>query len=251
MEKEIQQLQNIFDLNKSEAKIYLESLNFDAVNLTDLSKKSGIPRTACYNHIKNLLKKRFLATIKIKKRTYYRGVEPDKLKYILDRKQLELADVVSSLKKQIDIPERKLAITYFYGRSGIEMAADIFLEEGRAKKAKSWEATEANIRESGISQLQNYINRRVEKGILGEMIVAGDPNDKMLKNILSRDYTELRESIIVNPKKYPFNSAIAVFDDMVLIITFGDNPFAVLIKNKNIASTFWSIHEMYWDRYKK
>lgn len=242
-------MQSIFNLSKYEAKLYLESLNFEKANLTELAKKAGIPRTACYKHLNSLLEKGFLLSAKINKRNYYRGVEPEKLKYILNRRQVELDDMVSNLNKQIEIPERKLSISYFHGRHGIEMAADMFLEEGRTKKAKSWETTEVNIKEAGIHQLQNYISRRVDKNIFGEMIASADSDNKILKDILLRDKEELRKSIIVNPKKYPFKSAIAVFDDMALIFTFGSNPFAVLIKNKDIATTLWSIHEMFWDRY--
>lgn len=249
MDKEIKQLQNIFNLSKYEAKLYLAALNFEHANLTELAAKAGIPRTAGYEHLKSLLSHGFMATVKIKKRTYYRAVEPEKLKYILERKQVELKDMVTSLEKQINIPERKLAITYYSGRTGIEMAADIFLEEGRTKKAKSWETTEVNIKEHGMRQLQDYINRRVEKGVFGEMIVSSDAENPTLKDVLSRDRNELRKSVIVSPKKYPFRATMAVFDDTVMIFTSSDDPFAVLIKNKDIATTLWSIHEMFWDRY--
>ena len=59
----------------------------------------------------------------------------------------------------------------------------------------------------------------------------------------------MRKSIVVNPQKYPFNAIMAVLDDMVMIFVTEGSPFAILIKNKHIASTLWSIHSMFWDRY--
>lgn len=249
MKKEINQLQTIFGLSGYEAMLYLAALNFDQVNLSDLARKAGIPRTASYEPLKSILNQGFLVGVKIKKRTYYSAVKPEKLKYILERKKLELDNMITSLERKIDIPERKLAISYFSGRAGVEMAADIVLEEGRTKKALSWEATGLNIQEKGIRYLQNYIDRRVEKGIIGNMIVASDADNKVLKKLIARDKQELRKTIIVNSKKYPVKAAIMVFDDMVDIFTFGENPFAVVIKNKDIARTMQSIHEMFWDRY--
>ena len=251
MEKQIEQLQRIFSLSKYEAKIYLAGLNFESANLTELAAKAGIPRTAVFEPIKRLLSQGFLSAVKIKKRTYYRAIEPVKLKYILKRKQVELDDLTASLEKQIEIPERKLAITYFEGVAGIEMASDILLEEARSKRAKSFEWIPETIKQHGKRQLQEYINRRVQKGIHGEMIVSADVSAQSLKDLLARDKEELRKSILVDHKKYPFRSSLAVLDDAVMIFTYGENPFAVLIRNKEIARTLWSIHEMFWDRYGK
>jgi sugar-specific transcriptional regulator TrmB len=249
MQEQISQFKRIFNLKTYEARLYLAALNFSKANLTELAKKAGFPRTAAYSPLQCLLKQGFVSAVKIKKRTYYKAVEMNKLKLILERKRVDLENMIQSLDKKITVPERELSISYYQGVSGVEMAADIFLEEGQTKKAKSWESTKVNIREHGFHQLQEYINRRIKKGVRGEMIVSADAYHPVLKELLKKDKKELRKTIIVSPKKYPFCSAIAVFDDSVLIFTFGDTPFAVLIKNKDIATTFWSMHEMYWDRY--
>jgi len=131
--------------------------------------------------------------------------------------------MITSLEKQIDIPERKLSIKYFSGQTGIKIAADIVLEEGHTKKATSWETTDANIKKHSFEQVQDYVNRKFGKNFFGEIIVSSDPDNKLLKDILSRDKKEFRKSIIVNPKKYPFKSAMMVFDDMLLIFAGGYN----------------------------
>jgi sugar-specific transcriptional regulator TrmB len=249
MQQQILDLKRIFNLKAYEAKLYLAALNFSRANLTELAKKAGIPRTAAYAPLQSLLKQGFVSAVKIKKRAYYSAVQPKELKHIMERKQADLDNMIEGLEKQISVPERELSINYYTGQSGIEMAADIFLESGRTKIAKSWETTDVNIREHRWHQLQEYISRRVKKGIKGEMIASADSENPVLKNMLARDQAELRTTIIVNSKKYPFRAAIAVFDDSVLIFTSGNDPFAILIKNKDIATTFFSMHEMFWDRY--
>lgn len=249
MEEQVKKLKNIFNLSNYEAKLYLAALNFDTVNLTDLARKAGLPRTAAYEPIKRLLNQGFLGATKIKKRTYYNAVDPKKLKYLLERKKVELDDMVSGLEKQIDIPERKLSISYYGGRFGIEMASDIMLEEAKADEMISWEEFGEGLKQHGKHQIKSYIKRRVEKGIKGKVIVSADPQDPVLQRWMGRDKEELRKCLLVNHKKYPVKAAIGVLDDTAVIMTFGNDPFAILIRNKDITSTLKSIHSMFWDRY--
>lgn len=249
MEKAVEQLNKVFNLSKYEARLYLSALNYEQVNLTDLARRANIPRTAAYEPLKSLLRQGFLSAVKLRKRTYYRALDPKQLKFILERRQTELSDMVANLEKQISIPERKLAITYYDGVDGVRVAADIFMDEARTKKGKSWENLDETVMMHGGAQLYEYIKKRVKKGIFGEMIAPADSKHPYIKDRLAHDKAELRKTILVNPKKYPLKASIGVIDDLVMIFTSGDNPFAVLIKNKDVATTMWSIHEMYWDRY--
>jgi HTH-type transcriptional regulator, sugar sensing transcriptional regulator len=252
MDQNEEQLKNIFGLDAYEARLYVAAIRTDKGTVTDLAKKAGIPRTAAYEPIKSLLKQGLLAAVKVGKRTHYRGTPPARLKHILERRQVQLKEVVERLEQQISVPERELAIRYFEGMDGITMAADIILEEGRTKHACSWETTAVNLREHrhyGKAALRDYIKRRVAKGVSGNVIYSADPNDPYLKEFLARDREELRRSLFVDPKKYPFKAAMMAYDDMVMIFTFGAEEFAVLIKNKDIAETITTLHKMYWDRY--
>lgn len=251
MTKQLEQLKNIFGLSTYEAKLYLAALKFDNVSISDMSRFSKIPRTACYKPVEKLVKEAFLSPIKVKKRTYYRAISPRHLKYMLERKQVELNDMVSNLEKQISAPERKLAISYFDGLEGVSTGCSILFDEARSKKGKSWEDIDRTALQSGQHHLDESIRKRLKQGIFGEMITTSDLKDGYIDKLLSKDKEQLRKSILVSSKKYPFKSSIAVIDDMTLIITSGENPFAILIRNKDIATTMWSIHEMYWDRYKK
>lgn len=249
MEKQIEQLQKVFNLSIYEAKIYLAALNFDSANLSDLAKTANLPRTAAYQPILNLVNQGFLSITKIGKRKYYQALSPKDLRYILERKNVTLDEMISDLSKNISAPEKKLDIRYYAGVEGVQIASDIWLENAKTKLGKTFENVETTISQHGKIQTKAYINNRVQKNIKGRMIVSGTPDSPALKEVLKKDAEELRKSVIASPNTYPISASFAVLDDMVMIFTTRENPFAVLIKNKEVAASMNSIHDMVWDRF--
>jgi sugar-specific transcriptional regulator TrmB len=251
MEKQLDKLQKIFNLSIYEAKVYLAALNFESVNLSDLAKTASLPRTAAYQPIQNLVSQGFLSITKIGKRKYYQALSPKDLRYILERKNVTLDEMISDLSKNISAPEKKLDIRYYSGVEGVQVASDIFLENAKTKLGKSFENIESTIIQHGEDQLNASIKRRVAKGIKGRMVVSGTMDSPALKDIFKKDAEELRKSILVSPNIYPISASFAVLDDMVMIFTTRENPFAVLIKNKEVAESMNSIHDMVWDRFNR
>ena len=249
MENKIEQLKRVFNLSSYEAKIYLAALNFESASLSDLAKTANLPRTAAYQPMQNLVKQGFLSITKIGKRKYYQALSPKDLHFIIDRKNITLDEIVSDLSKNISAPEKKLDIRYYSGLEGVQIAADIWLENAKTKLGKTFENVETTIAQHGRAQMSAYINKRVQKNIKGRMIVASTIDSPEIKEILKSDPEQLRKSVVVSPKTYPIKASIAVLDDIVLIFTTKENPFAILIKNKEVADTMESIHDMVWDRY--
>jgi sugar-specific transcriptional regulator TrmB len=249
IEKQIEQLKKVFNLSSYEAKIYLAALNFESANLSDLAKTANLPRTAAYQPIQNLVNQGFFSITKIGKRKYYQALSPKDLHYILDKKNITLDEIISDLSKNISAPEKKLDIRYYSGIEGVQIASDIWLENARTKLGKSFENVDSTVEQHGERQVSEDIKKRVAKGIKGRMVVSGDPASPLLKRILQKDNEELRKSVVVSPNIYPISASFAVLDDMVMIFTTRENPFAVLIKNKEVAESMNSIHDMVWDRY--
>ncbi len=250
MDKQLEQLQKVFNLNNYEAKLYWAALNFDTVSLTDLAKKASIPRTAAYRHIQNLTDKGFLSVIKVYKRKLYQAISPKQLRHLLERKIVTLDEITEDLTKIINVPEKKLAISYYSGIEGVQLASDLWFENAQTKLGKAFENVEAAILQHGKKQIAQSINNRVSKQIKGRTIISGSPDSPILRDVLKNDVDELRASIVVSPRTYPIKASFGVLDDMVIIFTTEENPFAVLIKNKDVADSMNSIHDMVWDRFK-
>jgi len=244
-------LSNILNLTSHEAKIYLAGLNFDHATLSDLAKKADIARTAAYPPLKSLLKKGLMSSIKIKKRIHYRAIDPDHLKYILERKRVDLEDIIKSITKNTLVGAGGLEINYYAGPNGIMMASDIFLEQSPPNITwKTIEYVGKHLEIFSSAQYEDYIQRRVAKGIRGKVIIPSKPLSEWIKQRLADDKKELRETILISPDAYPIEASIAVAEDIIHIIGTKGELFSLLIKNRELAKTIGAIHDMVWDRFK-
>lgn len=249
MSKILEKLAEIFGLSEYETRLYVTNLESGRANVTKLAIKADIPRTAVYLPLETLVKKGFISTIRIGKRNYYQAVNPEMLSQLYKRREVDLKNIIGELTKTVNISEGQLKVNYFTGERGIENAADILLENANGQIGKSFEDINESYRLHGDYQMGDFIRRRVQKGIQGRMIISQKLENPIVQKILKRDKEETRKTIIVSPSLYPIESSFIVLNDMILIINQKDEPFALLIKNKRIAKTLSSIHDLTWDRF--
>lgn len=242
-------LAEIFGLSDYEAKLYLASIEIGQANLTELANRAEIPRTASYEPLKDLIKKGLISIIRVGRRNYYKAINPEALTSLIKRREIDLQDVIAEISKKINISQGGLQVNYFAGIRGIETAADIFLESTKNGMGKSFEDIGGAYRLHGNHQMNDFIKRRTEKGIKGRMIVSGKIDDPITREVLKQDKESLRKTVMVSPSAYPIEASFIVLDDMILIIDQKEEPFALLIKNKRIAKTLNSIHDLIWDRF--
>jgi len=243
-------LASIFDLSSYEARLYFASLAFHQANLTNIAKKAQIPRTAAYPPLQSLVQKGMIQPIKINKRIYYRGVEPAKLKHLLKRKEVDLDEIISDISGNIFSEKQGLAINYYAGAEGIALASDIFLEESETKLWKIFEHPLYTLETVGSHQIENYIQRRVRKGIRAKIIASVPEESKWIKERTTKNKEELREVIWVSPHTYSIEASVVICGNNIQLISAKENKFAVIIRNKELARTFHTIHDVIWDRFK-
>jgi hypothetical protein len=67
---------------------------------------------------------------------------------------------------------------------------------------------------------------------------------------LHEDKKQLRDTVLLSPHMYPFDTTVVATRGLVLLIQPHDNPYALLIRSPHLASTFISMHRCIWDRYR-
>lgn len=250
MEKDQQKIADAIGLSEYQAKLYFAGLCFNQATISSLARKAGIPRTAAYEPIESLIKQGFISVTKVNKRKYYKSVDPKKLLTIFEGRKSILKESIKNITQKIDASSEDLAVTYYPGVAGLLTAGKIFLEESNTKLWKTFENPEAVLKEVGVEYNDHYMAERINKGIFGRVIMPGKNLSGVLKNYLKKDKEQLRETLLISPDLYPIESSIAVADDMVIMFSALNEPITLLIKNKQIANTISSIHDMIWDRYK-
>ena len=252
MDQSISKLASIFNLSEYEAKLYISALEMPEATVSDLATRTGIPRTAVYLPLEQLITKAFISPLKSKgKRTLYRAIEPKFLEHIFNRKRVDLTEFISQFTGSIFGGSGEVWVRYFEGRDGLQMAGDIFLSESRSKLWKSFENISNVEKVLGTGRFDDYIKRRVERGISGRVILPASGHTPWVKNIIERANENLNEYCLVSPETYPLDATIVVADEWVFIESATKKSFALLIKNVSLANTVESIHDMVWDRFKR
>lgn len=243
-------LEKSLQLSPYETKIYLACLKMGQGSLTEIAKVSGIPRTAVYPPLQSLLKRGIFSIVLVGKRKHYRPLEPQRLRYVYEKNKILLDEAVEKLAQSITVPNTKLSVRYFPGAEGILTASQIFLDETRSNLWNIFEnpAQLANL--TGNTSIDKYVKQRIERNIFARDIIPANSKSEWIQEHVRHDRDEKRETIIVSPHDYPIEASVVIADDMVLMINTHGNPFTVLIKNQALATTFNSVFDMVWDRYK-
>lgn len=252
MEEKILVLIQVFGLTPYEARIYLASVHIGAALIGQIAKAANISRTAAYPPIAALLEKGLMGITSIGKRKYYVAVQPERLRTILEQRQIALDKVIQDIvqKENIHSPQNNLDIVYFTGQNGILTAGQVLLDETTERVWYSFENISSLTSLVGVDKEVSYIRQRVQRGIRSKMILSTDAIQPWLEELMKDDKPQLRETVLISPREYPFKSTIVATKGLSLLINPGENPFAVLIRNEYIATTLISIHKVLWGRYK-
>lgn len=247
---ETQELAAIFNLSLNEAKAYLALVKEGPALVSKITMISGLPRMVVYPQLVALAKNGFVGVTASGKRRYYSAVEPEKLLELLDQRRSLLKNLIGSIskKEKISSPENSLDIVYYPGKNGIRTALQLFLDETTQKIWYSFE-NPADIAELiDMTFTEDYVNKRAEKGVLSKMILSSDTS--WLQRFLDKDKEQLRETIRISPREYPFDSTIVATKGLTIMINGRESAFAVLIRNEYLARNLTSIHRLIWDRYR-
>jgi sugar-specific transcriptional regulator TrmB len=239
-------------LSTYEAKLYVAGLGNIGRTIAELSRLAHIPRTAAYLPLKSLVEQGLATSIKKGRRLYYRSLEPQNLKNILHRRLVDLEEATAALAPTITSQSGDLSVRYYEGRDGLLSASDIFLQESpQGSTWKTFENPAGTVAATGLPQLKDYIGRRVDKKIDAKVILPGNLTGQWFEETNKRNAEELREVLMISPDQYPIDAVLAVGEDSVIVGVTKPTPFAVIIKNKSLAATLSSVHDIVWDRYRR
>jgi sugar-specific transcriptional regulator TrmB len=247
----VENLSKVMGLSKYESAIYVALTDNGPSHISKISKYIDAPRTAIYPPLSNLIKKGLISESVFGKRKYYSAIPKENLKLIFEEKRNSLENILLELGQSTHLKSRdaKLDVTLHPGSHGIKSAGLIFMNETTDKIWYSFENL-ARITDNVGFEFENfYIKERVKRKIHSKVILSLNDESPTIRSILKENKQHLRETIIISPTDYPFETTVAVTKDLILLINPNQNPFALLIRNKSLANTFIKIHKFIWDRF--
>ncbi|MBI2129346.1 hypothetical protein HYU07_03830 [Candidatus Woesearchaeota archaeon] len=219
-------------LTKTEAKIYLALLELGPSLAGEITKKSGIHRRSVYDAIERLIQKGLVSYLKTNNRKYFEAVAPERLKDILKEKENNINSIMPELKLKYGLSKEKQETVFFRGKQALKAIFDDQIKEG--KEILIFGAS-SNADEIVKYYFPHYDQERIRHKINVKAIF----NEKIGKKIPLCKIKYL-------PKEFKSHAATNIYGDKAAIILWSQNPFAILIKNKEIAESYKNYFEIMW-----
>lgn len=223
-------------LTENEAIVYEKLLELGSKPIGVISKKTGLHRRVVYDVTDRLIQKGLIGYIVENGRKIFSASNPERFKEMIREKENEISQALPFMMELFNSAKEKQKedTLFFKGKEGLKSIFEDQLSEGKELfiMGASPEAYEIFPFYFGW-----FDKARVKKKMKAKIIF--DKLDKPIKISLA----EIRYL----PEKYSSNLAINIYGDKVAIILWSkENPFGILIKNKEISEGYRKQFEMMW-----
>jgi len=165
----------------------------------------------------------------------------------IDERRQEIDEQYEDAKKEMRLflkmvreDSWKPNVNYFEGIEGIKAIYNDMIETG--KDICAWTDISLIEKTLGVDFLNDYIKRRVKKGIQSSSILQRNE-----VNVAYSEREQKRESKIVD--QLPINGEIRVYGAKVAVITFEqDNLVGFVLESPTVAEMFRLIFKDHWEK---
>ncbi|MEK6862195.1 MAG: helix-turn-helix domain-containing protein, partial [Nanoarchaeota archaeon] len=205
-----------------------------------ITRKSGIHRRSVYDALERLIQKGLVGYIVKNNRKYFEATNPDRLTELLKEKEESVKNILPQLKAKYEHSIEKSETLFYKGKSGLKT---IFEDQLSVKKEILILGASSLTREILKYYFHWFDKRRIEKKI----------KIKLVYNESARKDRRIRlAKIRYLPKDYYNPAAMNIYGDRVAIIHWSkENPFVILIKDKEIADGYRNYFNLLWNIAKK
>lgn len=229
-------------LTKTEAKVYMTTLDLGSALAGTISQKAGIHRRSVYDALERLIEKGLVSFITKNNRKWFEAVEPNRLLEIANEKINNLKQIMPRLELKHGTAKEKQEAVFFKGKSALKTVFDDQITE-----KKTIYVVGASVEASDILKyyFTHYDKKRKANRIPIKMIFPEDSRKSpMLKNVPLSEIKFL-------PQKYISPVGTNIYGDRVAIVVWTEEPVAILIKNKDVAEAYKRYFNFMWERAKK
>lgn len=236
----MEELTETFGLTKLESKVYLTLLDLGPSLAGLITRKSGIHRRNVYDALERLIQKGLVGYIIKNNRKYFEAANPEKLLELLKEKEESIKSILPQLKSKYEQTFEKSETLFFKGKNGLKT---VFEDQLSIKKEILILGASSLAREILKYYFHWYDKRRIKSKIKA----------KLLYNESARKDRKIRlAQIRYLPKDYHNPAAMNIYGDKVAIIHWSkDNPFVILIRDKEIAEGYRNYFNLLWNMAKR
>ena len=219
-------------LTSAETKIYIALLDLGSSLAGAITRKTGIHRRSVYDAIERLIQKGLVSYIKKNNRKYFEAADPQRLLELIKEKEENVKTLLPELESKFNFVKEKAETVFYRGKQALKTVFDDQIKEG--KDILIFGAA------SNADQIVKYYFQKYDKARIKNKIKV-----KAIFNQKLKDKIPLAE-IRYLPKEYHSHTATNIYGDKVAIILWTEEPFAILIRQKEIADSYRKYFDIMW-----
>lgn len=234
-------------LSPNEAKLYIAAYKLGSSPISVLAKHSDLNRTTAYGNVKNLVKRGLLTKHSRAHIEYFAATTPKVFEKYLEERKHRILEQQQEIKKILSLFENikspyiiKPKVQFYEGIEGVKQIHELMIQE--KKTIYSFLPIDL-VPKKLLKYVKNDFMKAKRTQKIFSHIIA--PSGEETISLKKRDNKENRETYLISPEKFPFESEITIFGDYVAMIGF-ESPdiIGVLIQSPSIARTMRLIFEL-------
>lgn len=224
-----------FGLTENEAKIYLILLKLGSANASEIIQKSKIHRINVYDILERLQEKGLVSYVIIGKRKHYEAANPKKILQIEEERKNKIKKIIPELTSQRALSKAPQEATIYKDKKGIRTILD---EITKSKTTVYLFASGWGFKEN----FPEYYNIWHERFRVNKVKIKCLISKKFKKNLKIPKPLKYR----FLPSEFVFPSTTIVYEDKIFIIMWSALPIGILIRGKEISSSYKHYFELLW-----
>lgn len=223
-------------LTSTESKVYLALLDLGYSKAGLLTRKSGVHRRNVYDALEMLIQKGLVSYIKENNIRVYSAINPERLNEIIKERENNINSILPELQARFNGIKSKGETIFFRGKQALKSLFDDQIKENKEVLVLGACPFAKDIVKYYFPK---YDRERISKKIKMKALFT--------KKI---DYKIPLSEIKYLPSSYDSPSATNIYGNKVAIILWTEEPFAILINQKEIADSYRNYFELMWKQAK-
>lgn len=244
---DIESILSKIGLHESGVKVYLACLQLGSATITEIAKAAGTKRPTTYLIVDDLIIKGFLSIQKKGTKKYYYPEPPARLLQLMRFRTRELENLLPEMEALYNEPKQKPKIRIYEGKEAMQnIYQELYSYLGKKEEALFFTAI-GDLQKyfpvaltqyiKQLRQKKNYRIRELNKGDAEGVAYA-----KRMKGILGKNHY-LR---LLDPSLQFSNTDNLIFGDKLVIFSFKQDIFVIVIESQDVADTYRAMFNAAW-----
>lgn len=229
-------------LSGAEAKVYLALIELGSTLAGPIIKKTTLHRGTTYQILQRLKEKGLVSSIIKGKKQYFDAVDPERFNDIIKEKQDHLKSILPTLKAKREISKEKQDVTVYSGIKGIRSVFDKILEELKPH-GEYYDFGVSGLFRTTMGHYWDLWQKKKKEYSIKSYVIFNEELKKTNQKLLEDYHGQAR----FHPKEYASVTDTIVYTDTVILFVWtAKPPIAIVIKNKENASSYKSHFQLMW-----